>query len=76
MSAPIKKFSATPIQVAVWENSRTNKEGKSFESYTVSLDKRYKDSDGKWQSSNSLRVSEIPKAMIALHKAYEYLALK
>jgi len=71
MSSPVKKFSAGGIQVAVWENE--GKEGRIF--HSVSFDRRYKDKDA-WKSTNSLKTNDIPKAIIALQKSYEYLVLK
>ena len=72
MGSPVKKFSAGGVQVAVWQNE--GKEGSSF--YTVSFDKRYKDKNDEWKSSSSLKTSDLPKAILALQKAYEYMALK
>jgi len=72
MSSPIKKFAAGGIQVAVWENQ--GKEGNSY--YTVSIDRRYKDKNDEWKSSNSLKMNDLPKAILALEKAYEFMALK
>ncbi len=71
MSSPIKKFSAGGIQVAIWENE--GKEGRVF--HSVSFDRRYKDKE-EWKSTNSLKTNDIPKAIIALQKSYEYLVLK
>ena len=72
MSSPIKKFSVGGVQLAVWQNE--GKEGNQF--YTVSLDRRYKDKDDEWKSSNSYKKNDLPKAILALQKAYEFLALK
>ncbi len=72
MGSPVKKFSAGAVQVAVWQNE--GKEGKQFN--TVSLDRIYKDKNDKWKSSNSLHVNELPKAILALQKAYEFLVMK
>lgn len=72
MPKPVKKFSAGGVQVAVWENEGKN--GKQF--YSVSIDRRYKDSNDQWKSTNSLKAADLPKAILALNKAYEYLTLK
>ncbi len=69
--SPKMKFSAGGIQVAIWEN--TTKEGKAYN--TVSLDKRYKVGE-QWKSTNSMKVNELPKAILALQRAYEYLSLR
>ena len=72
MSLPIKKFAVGGIQVAIWENQ--SKEGNSY--YSVSFDRRYKDKNDEWKSSSSLKANDIPKAVLALEKAYEWLSLK
>jgi len=72
MSAPVKKFAVGGIQAAVWQNE--SKEGAQFN--TISLDRRYKAKDNEWKSSNSFKMNDLPKAILALQKAYEYLALK
>jgi len=33
------------------------------------------DKQGQWQSTNSFRIGDIPKANIVLQKAYEFLIL-
>lgn len=72
MASPVKKFSVGGIQVAVWEND--GKEGRKF--YNATFDRRYKDKDGKWQSTSSLGANDLPKAILALQKAYEFMLLK
>jgi hypothetical protein len=72
MSIPLKKFNAGSIQVAVWENE--SKEGNRFN--TVSIQRNYKDKNDEWKSSSTLKVNDLPKAMVALQRAYEYLVLK
>ncbi len=67
---PIKKYRVGTVQAAIWENN-----GSGGNSYcTVSLDRRYKNKNNEWKSTNSFRVSDLlPKAIIALQKAYEHI---
>lgn len=71
MSAPVKKFNVGAVQAAVWDND--SKGGKQF--FSVSFDKRYKDKEGNWKSANSLMANDLPKAILALQKAFEYVSL-
>ncbi len=71
---PEKKFSTGAISVAVWRNEST-KDGNVQEFYTVTLDRRY-NKDGKWQSTRSLRLNDLPKASLVLDEAYKWLVLK
>ncbi len=72
MTGPTKKFTVGGIQVAVWENQ--GKEGKSY--YSISFEKRYMDKEGNWKSTTSLKANDLPKAVLALEKAFEFVSLK
>lgn len=69
---PLKKFRAGAIVATIWSN--TAKEGDG-EYKTVSFERSYKDKDGLWKTTNSLRVNDLPRASLVLQKAYEYIAL-
>ena len=74
---PEKKFSTGAICATIWKNNGTNrKTGEPVEYRTIQLDRRYKDKEGNWQSTDSLRLNDLPKASLVLQKAYEYLVLK
>lgn len=45
----------------------------SFTVRTVSFQRSYLDKEGNWQTTNSLKVNDIPKAILTLQKAYEFL---
>ena len=73
---PEKKFRAGAISATIWKNKAENKEGSEVEYKTISIERNYTDKDGKWQSTNSFRVNDLPRASVVLKKAYEYLVLK
>ena len=73
---PEKRFSTGALVATVWENQGKSKEGEDVSYKTVSLQRRYKDPNGEWQSATSLRINDIPKASLVLQKAYEYLVFK
>ncbi|MBD3183364.1 hypothetical protein GF312_13790 [Candidatus Poribacteria bacterium] len=70
---PEKKFVAGGIAVTIWKNTGKD-ESKSY--HSIVLEKRYKDKEGNWKSTNSLNSNDLPKARLVLAKAYEYLMLK
>jgi hypothetical protein len=72
---PEAKFSTGAIQATIWKND-VEKEGQDSSFRTIVLTRRYKDKQDNWQSTNSLRVNDIPKATLVLNKAYEYLVLR
>jgi len=73
---PEKKFSTGAVTATIWQNLGRNKTGEPVEYRTVSFQRRYKDKEGNWQSTNSLRVNDLPRANVVLQKAFEYLVLK
>lgn len=73
---PEKKFRAGAISATIWRNIGHNKRDEEVSYHTVQLDRRYKGKDDVWKSTNSLRISDIPKAILVLQKSYEYLSLK
>ncbi len=75
-NTPEKKFVSGAMVATVWKNSAVAEDGKVKEFKTVSFERRYKDKDGTWKSSHSLRVADIPKANLILSKTYEYLSMK
>lgn len=76
-NVPEKKFSTGVISATVWKNNGTSKRtGEPVEFRTISLQRRYTDKDGKWQTSSNLRINDLPKASLVLQKAYEYLVLR
>jgi len=73
---PEKRFSTGVVNATIWKNLGVNPKGEPTEYRTISLQRRYKDKQGEWQSTNSLRVNDLPKATLVLQKAYEHLVLK
>ena len=73
MAQPVKRFKCGACEVAIFENTRTTKNGKTVNTKKASFQRRYKDSDGEWKSTHSLDINDIPKARLALSEAYKYL---
>ena len=71
---PETKFRSGAIAATIWSNEAV-RDGKKVEYKTVSFERSYKDKNDQWQSTNSLRTADIPKAILVLTKAYEHLAL-
>ncbi|MBT4871005.1 MAG: hypothetical protein HON47_05510 [Candidatus Diapherotrites archaeon] len=71
MDTPVKKVKVGGIEAAVWEN--TSKEGNKY--FTTSMERNYKDGE-EWKKTNSLRSTDLPKAILALQKAFEFTMLK
>lgn len=72
MSQPEITFRHGPCSASVFENEY-NRGETSFSVRSVSFQRRYQDKDGQWQTTSSLKVNDIPKAVLVLNKAYEFL---
>ena len=64
---PERKFRAGPISATIWRN-----QGEKGSYATIQLERSYKDG-ANWKSTASLRVNDLPKAVLVLNKAYDYL---
>jgi hypothetical protein len=73
---PEKKFRAGAISATIWQNEGQRKDGTVASFNTISFERGYKDKEGNWKSTSSLRTSDIPRAVVVLSKAYEYLVMK
>jgi len=72
MSKPEITFKMGAVRAAVFQNI-IKKSGESIPLRKVVLEVRYRDKAGQWKGTNSLSVNDLPKAIAALQKAYEYI---
>jgi len=72
---PEQKFRAGSVSATIWLNHSQDKDGKQVSFKTVNFERSYMDKNGNWQSTSALRVSDLPKAILVLNKAYEHLML-
>ena len=67
---PVARFKAGEVSSALWEN-QVQVKGASVTMLKASVQRRYKDRNGEWQSSKSFGRNEIPLAIHCLQKAFE-----
>jgi hypothetical protein len=72
MSKPETTFKVGAVRASVFKNLVANN-GKMVPLPKVVIEVRYKDKTGQWKGTNSLSLNDIPKAILALQKAFEYL---
>ena len=72
MAKPEISFKVGAVRACVFRNT-VAQGGKMVPLPKVVLEVRYKDKTGKWNGTNSLSLNDIPKAILALQKAFEYL---
>ena len=72
MSQPEITFRHGPCSASVFVNQYERGE-ESFTVRNVVFQRRYQDKNGHWKTTSSLRVNDIPKAVLTLQRAYEFL---
>jgi hypothetical protein len=70
---PAKHFKFGAVRVTLWKDERKGPTGQGFDSWSVTIDRAYRDAKGVWQNTGSLRENDIPKAVAALEKAYAHI---
>lgn len=70
---PEINFKVGGVRAAVWKWNNMTKDGRPFTQRKVVLDRAYRDGHGNWKNVNSYDANDIPKAILALYKAFDYL---
>lgn len=71
-TAPEIIFRVGAVRACVFCNW-IEREGKRVPFRKVVLEVRYRDKTGRWRSTRTLGINDIPKAIAALTKIYEYI---
>jgi hypothetical protein len=69
---PVAKFRAGQVSAAIWENEITAN-GRKVTMLKATVERRFKDKDGQWKSSNGFSRNEIPLAIYCLQKSFEHI---
>ena len=75
MAQPEISFKVGAVRAAIFRNTM-QRGATTINIGKVILEVRYRDKDGQWKSTHSMSANEVPKAILALQKAYEYLMTK
>ena len=60
------------VRATIWQDQRKGPNG-TFITRNVTIDRAYKDAQGNWQNTASFHENDLPKAIVALQKAFEFL---
>ncbi len=69
---PETVFKVGAVRASVFRNMVANN-GRMVPLPKVVIEVRYKDKMGQWKGTNSLSLNDLPKAVLALQQAFEYL---
>ena len=69
MTQPVRKFRAGRVSCALWENEAMVS-GRKVRMLKATVERRYKDKNDEWKSSNSFSRNEIPLVKWCLDQAF------
>jgi len=75
MNKPLKTFRAKPLSITIWENRITNDDQENIV-YSFVIERSYKDKNGSWMKTNSMRLNDLPKQALLSNKAFEFITLQ
>jgi len=76
MNKPIKKIIAGSVSATIWSNKVT-KDDKTFDLKSITTERSYTTDNGEsWNSTNSMRVQDLPDLKLVVEEAYKYLKIK
>lgn len=61
------------VSAAIFSRQVAGKDGRTWTAYSVSLRRSYRDAQGEWQHTQSLRPEDLPLAILGLQQCYEHL---
>ena len=72
---PRKTFRAGSVRASVWDREVTQPNGEHTTMPRVCVERRYKNDQGEWVSSNYFDVSELGKLQAVARAVFDYLVL-
>ena len=72
MPRPERVFKVGAVRAVIFKNAIVS-QGKTVQLPKIILEVRYRDAAGNWKGTSSLSQNDLPKAILALQKAYSYL---
>ena len=69
---PVKRFKRGSCVVSIFLNE-VEREGYTIQIPKAVFQKRFRDKEGAWKTTSSLDTSDIPRAVLCLNAAFDYL---
>ena len=70
---PIASYRYGSVSAAVFTDE-VRKNGKTFDAYSVNVRRSYRNSNGEWVQTHTLRKADLLPASYALQKCYEFVS--
>lgn len=73
---PIATDRNNAVGAAVWANEYTDRDGRTFTVYNVTLEARWRDASGEWKSGKNFRGSQIYALVYCLQRCSDWICAK
>jgi hypothetical protein len=72
---PIKTLRAGQVEAAIWSQEK-EQDGRTYVQHSTRIQKRYKDKDGTWKSTDYFWPSDLADLELVTRKAIEFTRLR
>ena len=72
---PIKEFRAGSVRASIWQDQAVGENDETFNVFSVRVERRYKDSEGNWQSTTRFKRADLADLELVVFKAREFISL-
>ena len=72
---PRRTFRAGSVRASIWDNEVVLASGEKTNMPKVCVERRYKNDQGEWVSSNHFSINELAKLQTVVRAAFDYLVL-
>jgi hypothetical protein len=72
---PVKEFRAGGVRASIWRDELPSQGNEPLEVFSVRVEKRFKDAQGVWQSTNRFKRRELADLELVVFKAREFVSL-
>ncbi len=72
---PMVEFTAGRVRASAWYNDIQRGTGKPIGVFSVRVEKRYKDAEGKWQSTNSFNRHDLGDLELVVLATRQYISM-
>ncbi len=73
---PRKVFKAGSVRASIWDNEVKLDNGEVTNMPKVCVERRYKNEQGEWHSSNHFNINELAKLQAVIRAAFDCLVLR
>ena len=73
---PRKTFRAGSVRASIWDNEVKLANGEAVNMPKICVERRYKNEQGEWHSSNHFNINELAKLQAVIRAAFDFLVLR